>query len=339
MLRLKKFIWIFVIFLVMTVYLPINATAAISKVIHNDESGIPDKVLYQAILSELGKSGIEYFTEEEAADIISLTSNNYNKKEQIKSLKGLRYLKNLKNLDVAVNQLVSLSGIEESFKLESLVISHNKLTDLSGVEKLKKIVYISAWDNQLNNINAISELVKLESIELNGNRLTSLEAIKKLKGLKSIYATGNRLKRLPNLKKHTKLSDVNFKYNLLSKKQLKENLPSGFTKSNDYWFKSQVQFQKLVKTINIVKPKSFTKINKKTRKIVGIANKKATIVLRDPNGKKILTVKSDNKGNFIFKNLNLSKWVGKTLSIKSYIVDQVYDERYNLKTVKFTVRN
>ena len=41
--------------------------------------------------------------------------------------------------------------------------------------------------------------------------------------------------------------------------------------------------QKHVKTLNLVKPSSFDKISKKTKKIAGKANKNATIVLRDPS--------------------------------------------------------
>lgn len=67
--------------------------------------------------------------------------------------------------------------------------------------------------------------------------------------------------------------------------------------------------------------------------------KSRKIVLRDPSGKKIVSVKSDGNGKFIFKKLNLKKWSGMALSIESYIVDKFYGERNTLKKVKFTVHN
>lgn len=313
--KLKIIITSIILVLIITM-LPVNNTmASNSNVICNDNNGIPDKVLYQIILRKLSKYGFETFTEREAVKIKKLNASNYNNSKKIRSLKGIEKLKNLVSLDVSYNKIHSLSGIEKLYKLSELDFSFN----------------------QVKNIKSIKNLYSLKHLNLDGNKIISLKDIENLTNLESIYAQLNRVKELPNLKKHTNLMDANFKYNKISKKELTKKLPDSWLKNNN-WFKSHVKLQNLVKTIDLVKPKSFNGINKNTKKIIGKANKKSTIVLRDSNKKRIQNVKSDNNGNFTFKNLDLKKYVGKTLSLESYVVDQVYDERYTLKVKKFIVR-
>ena len=65
-------------------------------------------------------------------------------------------------------------------------------------------------------------------------------------------------------------------------------------------------------------------------------------MLRDPSGNKIASVKSDSRGKFTFKNLNLIQWVDKRLTLEAYVVDSFYNddnESYTLKEINFTVRN
>ncbi|MFD1402463.1 leucine-rich repeat domain-containing protein [Robinsoniella peoriensis] len=312
--KLKILITSIILVLVMAM-LPVNNTmASNSKVICNDNTGIPDKVLYQIILRKLNKYGFDTFTEKEALKIKKLDASNYNNTKKIKSLKGIGKLKNLVFLDV----------------------SYNKIFSLSGIEKLNKLNVLDFSFNQVKNIKAIKNLYSLKHLTLDGNKIISLKDIENLTNLESIYAQLNRVKELPNLKKHTNLMDANFKYNKISKKELTKKLPDSWLR-NDNWFKSHVKLQNLVKTINLVKPNSFNSINKNTKKIIGKANKKSTIVLRDSTKKRIQTVKSDINGQFSFKNLDLKKYAGKTLSLESYVVDQVYDERYILKVKKFIV--
>lgn len=51
--------------------------AADSDVIRNDETGIPDKALYQMILKALGKTPDSSFTEEEAQKVEELSQDIY----------------------------------------------------------------------------------------------------------------------------------------------------------------------------------------------------------------------------------------------------------------------
>lgn len=308
-----------------------------SKVILNDNTGIPDRVLYQTILYNLNKTNNDTFTENDAAKIKKLDANNYDNKNKINTLKGLEKLKNLKYLNVSFNNLTSLSGIEKLNKLEIIVASHNRLKDILEVKKLYSLSNIDVRDNSIKNINAIKKLRKLRYITIDNNKISNINCIKNLPELDSIYAQNNRLKELPNLSKLQNLGEVNFKYNCISEKEMSNKIPSGF-KNNKKWFETQVQFQNVVKTIKIISPKLINKISKKTRRICGTTHKRAHVILRDPNGKKISSVKADNNGVFTFENLNFKKWRGKVLSIKSYLVDREYYEKNTLKILRFKVQ-
>lgn len=312
--KLKIFVTSIILVLVIAM-LPVNNTmASNSKVIYNDKSGIPDKILYQIILRKLNKYGFETLTEKEALKIKKLDASGYNNSKKIRSLKGIGKLKNLISLDV----------------------SYNNISSLSAIENLSKLNVLDGSFNKIKNIKSIKHLYNLKHLILDGNKIVSLKEIENLTNLESIYVQLNRVKELPDLKQHTKLVDANFKYNKISKKELTKKLPNSWLRS-DNWFNSHVKLQNLVKTINLVTPKSFNSINKNTKKIIGKANKKSTIVLRDSSKKSIQRVKSDINGQFTLKNLDLKKYVGKTLSLESYVVDQVYDERYILKVKKFIV--
>lgn len=257
---------------------------------------------------------------------------------KLTSLSGIKNLKSLKKLNVMINNLKNLNGVEKLINLEELNVSDNRLTNLKGVEKLVKLISLSASGNKLTNIKEIRDLRNLTSLNVGSNKITNLNEIVNLTNLSWIYVEGNKLKKLPDLTKHKNISLIELKYNFLNANEINSKLPASINR-NDVWFKSQIQMQSFVNKIKLIQPKSFKAISKNTKKIVGTAHKKATIVLREPNGKKIVSVKSDGNGKFIFRKLNLKKWSGMTLSLESYIVDKFYGEKNILKEVKFTVHN
>ena len=57
----------------------IQTHAAPTDVIENNESGIPDKTLYQNILKVLGKQSTDTFTEQEASSVEELEIVDYKK--------------------------------------------------------------------------------------------------------------------------------------------------------------------------------------------------------------------------------------------------------------------
>ncbi|MHA9737532.1 leucine-rich repeat domain-containing protein [Robinsoniella peoriensis] len=317
MIKRKKTLFTSLVLVFIMVFLPLNVMAAKSITIPNNNSGIPDKVLYQTILRKVGKS--KSFTENDVAKIKKLDASKYGKKDKIKSLKGIGKLKNLTELNV----------------------SHNKLKTLSGVEKLTKLTSLSAYNNLLVNISAIKNLINLEYLYVFNNKISTLKDINNLTSLKSLDVQLNRIKKLPNLNKYPNLDEVEFKYNKISTKELNKKLPKKWDRKSS-WYKSTTQLQNLVKSITFVNPSSYKKINKNTKIIAGITNKNSKIVLRDPSGNKIADVKSNSRGKFTFKNLNLIQWVDKRLTLEAYVVDSFYNddnESYTLKEINFTVQN
>ena len=213
-----------VIVCMITTILPIRLFAAGSDVILNDNTGIPDKALYKAVLKALNKkSGT--FTKAEAETVISLWAQKESDMQpDIKMLNGIGNLPNLELLYVQGNTLTNLSGIEELKKLRSLYVGDNKLTDISGIEKL----------------------TQLESLDLTDNKLSSLKGIENLTELSSLTAGGNKLKTLPDLTKLTQLeghdSNTLFLFNKISEQEFRSKLPKGLL-GNKAWLKQQIDFQ------------------------------------------------------------------------------------------------
>jgi len=316
---IKKILSIVIVLMLIFTAFPTTVFAAGSDIIHNNETGIPDKGLYKAILRELGKNKNGKFTKDEAAGIIKLNASNHdNKYINIKTIKGIE----------------NLTGLTQ------LYIDGNELTRLTGIENLTNLTCLSVSYNKLKNLYEIRNLNKLEELSVNSNKLTSLTGVENLTELSVLVASKNKLTNIPNLKKHTKLEPeyTYFQYNCINTKEFKEKLPSHLLKESS-WLKNQIKFQNIIKTLKITIPKSSKKITKNTTKIVGKTQKGATVVILKPNGKKIKAVKANAKGIFTFKNLNLKKLEGKKITLQAYLVDGFYDERHNIKSIKLTVRN
>lgn len=407
---------------------PVNIVTAKSQIIPNDETGIPDKYLYQEILYELDKKSDGKFTKEEAARVYRLDIN-YAGKKKVKTLKGIENLVNLLSLEIHDNSLTSLKGVEglvnlqtlkigkgnlknlnevkdlpklkelsvEGNKIEdwtvvsdltnlenlrisdcgltgsglekvvskltgltSLEVSKSCLEDLKSISGLTKLETLNVSNNKLKSLSGLETLTELHSLYISNNKLTKLTGIENLTGLLNVYANNNNLAnvkevenlirleildvskneiaKLPSLKKHINLNleYSSFFYNKISEKEFKKNLPSHVP---TWWINNQVLLQNLEKKLKI---NSVKKIKSVTKKITGVTEKKATVVLMKSNGKKIKTVKANKKGAFSFKNLDLKKYKGKKLKVTAYLLydDRINGERHKqaIGTVRFSVR-
>ena len=232
----KKFCMILSAFIAVFLISTVETYAADADVIENNEAGIPNKVLYEKILNELGKKPGETFTEGEAKTIDSLY---YNRKGG--SLKGIGRLSELEELDLESSEVESLAGIEELKKLkrlnlrdnkqlkmkdltffaefhslESLDVSENQLSNLHGVEGLVNLKYIGTSWNRLKGLNELKGLTNLEFLSVAGNRLGSLHGIQKLKKLETLYADYNELRNIKEVKGLTNLTTLKAAYNYLT---------------------------------------------------------------------------------------------------------------------------
>lgn len=214
---------------------------ATEDVIPNDETGIPDKVLYHSILSALDKKDGGTFTRQEAAAVDEVFVSLHNK-QTCQSLKGIGCLVNLRHLDLW--GISCLDGIEELKNLTDLGLSHIRIMsgefwkplagmkslenlDISGcnlsnlkktgIENLTNLKSLYAGECGLKKVDELKNLKKLEILELDDNRLTDIRALKGLTNLKILYLSNNRLNDINGVQRFKKLERLSFDHNSLKK--------------------------------------------------------------------------------------------------------------------------
>ena len=117
----------------MTAFLGVRVSAYAAEgttnlqVIANDETGIPDKALYQAVLEEGDSNKDGVLTVEEAAGIKTLDTRVN------QSLAGIDKLVNLKSLWVteADGKNIDISVLAQLKELKNLRLNHCGITDIS----------------------------------------------------------------------------------------------------------------------------------------------------------------------------------------------------------------
>lgn len=240
----------------------------------------------------------------------------------ITALRGIEAMVNLKTLTIEGDQLTSLNGIQHLQQLESLCVPGNCLTSLKGIEGLKNLKLLDARHNSLVDIKEVRSLKKLRRIYMTGNNLENVDALKSLKKLERLQLDENRIAKLPNMKKLTKL---NYFYtylgnNFLCEKELTKKLPAQLLKRKG-WMKKQKKSQNQEYAIRITTPGNGN-LTEDTKRIVGQVSQKGAIVQllhtawnpseNDIEYNWIKTVKSDENGRFVIKNLKLFRyWKGK----------------------------
>jgi len=355
---MKKLLSIMCVLFLLATTFPVHVFANGSDIIYNDQTGMPDPVLYKAVLNVLGKKE-GTFTKNEAAGITVLWTDSY-KKPGVKTLKGIENLKELEELSLSYNELTTLSGIEGLTKLKELKVNDNQLISLKGIEGLTDLEILHAYSNKLVNLKGIEGLTKLkdllvdsnklvditgievlrnlEVLDLGENQLTDVSGIENLTNLWYLGIGRNRLKRLPDLRKLKNLEWQNtyFGENQLTAETIITKSPSHLVKY-DAWLKRELKRQNVVEKVRCKKPGAFKKITVKTRSIVGKARKNVYVSLK--SGKKtIKKAKTDSNGVFRLKKLNLKKLGGKTLKLQVYYYNKKYKITWVLKEVTFTVK-
>jgi len=316
----------------------IQTHAAPTDVIENNESGIPDKTLYQNILKVLGKQSTDTFTEQEASSVEELEIVDY-KKIPMESLKGIGYLTNLETLRIKdQRQLSSLEGLDGRLtKLDALEVSYSgitsikevanlpslvyltfdgdKIRSLDGIQGLKNLRYLMVYDNCLTSLKGIENLTKLKKLEVGKNRLKNLKGIEKLTNLEELGVSENRLtdiKEIKNLKKLERIYAFCNKIKTLPNLKQFSKLSYVFTDFSDNLLSEKELAAKL--------PKRF---------LTGGKNKKAWLSDQKEFQKLKRTIKLVNPK----KKTEISV---KTKEISGYAFPEAYVELKNLKTGKTT---
>ena len=194
------------VFMLIGAYTVGLSAATYDEVILNDETGIPDPVLYNYLISEYDTNNDGLLQKEEADCITRIIYDRYYGATEslVYSLKGLNKCKNLKMISFESNKLSNLEGIE-GLNLTRIKVVDNELTDISSVSGMAE---------------------SLEDLVVSYNSLSSLP----------------NMKNFTNLKVNPWVSTkdtTNFSYNKLSLKELNEKLPSQLKEYFDFWMYDQ----------------------------------------------------------------------------------------------------
>ncbi|MDR1699803.1 MAG: hypothetical protein LBR68_01255, partial [Lachnoclostridium sp.] len=330
--------------------------------IPNTEAGIPDKALYQIILSSLGKKADEVFTVEEALKITKISF--FGNQQAVMTLSGIEYLSNLSTFYVANTQIASLQDINKLPKLTSFSVGNSNLMNLHGIETMfnlkelgiyrSKIVNFREIENLINlksltiegapisNLQGIQKLVNLELLNVRGCNLSSAEGVEELVNLKTLVLTDNELRVLPDMTKLVNLEQLSINYNYLSADEIKAKVPERFRNKND-WMEVVINVQNVRKQLDLVYPKTKSKITKNTTKISGKTHPHSIVRILQydkENSEPIYETIANDKGEFTFNGLRLKKYRGKKLYLYSFLITHYVftdDELSVLKTMPFKV--
>lgn len=175
-------------------------------VIRNDETGIPDPVLYNYLISKYDTNNDGVLQKEEADCITRIFYDRY--------------------YGATESLVYSLKGLNKCENLTEISFESNKLSNLNGIEGLQ-LTWIKVVDNELTDISSISGMAEsLETLVVSYNSLGSLP----------------NMKNFTNLKVNPWVSTkdtTNFSYNKLSLKELNEKLPSQLKEYFDFWMYDQ----------------------------------------------------------------------------------------------------
>lgn len=175
-------------------------------VIRNDETGIPDPVLYNYLISEYDTNNDGVLQKEEADCITRIFYDRY--------------------YGATESLVYSLKGLNKCENLTEISFESNKLSNLNGIEGLQ-LTWIKVVDNELTDISSISGMAEsLETLVVSYNSLSSLPDMKNFTNLKVNPWVSTK-------------DTTNFSYNKLSLKELNEKLPSQLKEYFDFWMYDQ----------------------------------------------------------------------------------------------------
>lgn len=147
--------------------MPITASAE-EVIITNDENGVPDTVLYKALLSNLDINGDGTIQKSEAEELQYFCYQGNEETGKISSLQGLNLFQNIKIVDVQNNNLQSLYGIE-GLNLSTIFASHNNLIDISSITNMKETLITLVV--RYNNLSQLPNMTEFHKLQYNGNSL------------------------------------------------------------------------------------------------------------------------------------------------------------------------
>ena len=205
-----------------------------SEIIENNENGIPDKNLYDAVLEQwdTNKDGKLSIAEATIYDTLNLSQKN------ISSIKGINNFTKLKNLYLDDNNISDISILNKIKKLVFVSIKNNKITtlencfaeggeifaldlsgnqivDTKGLEKLEEVTYLTLADNQISDISNLPN--HIFGADFSNNQIQDINSLLKVKdSLYNLHIENNKISDISCLKQIPNLSDIDIRYNKIS---------------------------------------------------------------------------------------------------------------------------
>lgn len=205
-----------------------------SEIIENNENGIPDKNLYDAVLEQwdTNKDGKLSIAEATIYDTLNLSQKN------ISSIKGINYFSKLKNLYLDDNNISDISSLNkiknlafvsiknnkittlencfaESGEIFALDLSGNQIVDTKGLEKLEEVTYLTLADNQISDISNLPN--HIFDADFSNNQIQDINSLLKVKdSLYNLNLENNKISDISCLKQIPNLQIVDIRYNKIS---------------------------------------------------------------------------------------------------------------------------
>ncbi|MCI9416226.1 MAG: leucine-rich repeat domain-containing protein [Eubacterium sp.] len=228
---MRKKIWI--ILLAALCMFPVSAVTikAENEIIENDETGIPDTVLYKRILKSLKKKKDDKLTRKEAEKVESLYTAF---SDNVQTFRGIGCLKNLKELNCGgignkeleeiAAELSNLKWIiirgynEKTYSVVDPPVESRKkqIDSLEPLKNMKSLAGLSVSDNNLTNLNGIEGMKNLKRLKAENNQIVNAEGINGLKNLKELYLSNNQIANLNGINNLTKLTYLDLSNNRLT---------------------------------------------------------------------------------------------------------------------------
>lgn len=146
-----------------------DSDAVDDSIVKNDETGVPDKALYETLVSIVGGDE-RNLTKDKLADITTLNAQN----RAISNLKGIEYCTNLNWLILSNNQISDISPLAGLVNVESLWLGNNNITNIDALADMVNLHALKLENNDLSDISVLANLVNLESLDVSGNKITEL---------------------------------------------------------------------------------------------------------------------------------------------------------------------
>ena len=181
-------------------------------VIPNDETGIPDVELYNAILEEADINEDGILTKSEAEAITYLYAVDLG----IESIVGISCCKNLDSLELEKNKISDISPLSGLTKMDTLNLENNNITDISVLSGMTEMNYLDLSNNKISDISPLSGLTKMDTLYLGNNNISDISALSGMTDLYTLWLEGNNISNIDALSGMINLSYLKASNNNIS---------------------------------------------------------------------------------------------------------------------------